>query len=60
MNTFMWGSPFTSKHLNVLVDLGATVIAPVEKTLACGDTGVGAMSAPQTIVAAVRRELGSK
>jgi len=60
MNTFMWESPFTAKHLSVLVQLGATTIAPVEKKLACGDTGVGAMSAPRSIVAAVRRELGSK
>ncbi len=29
MNTFMWDSPFTSKHLKALQDLGASVIPPV-------------------------------
>ena len=28
-------------------------IDPVEKTLACGDTGIGAMASPKTILRAV-------
>lgn len=29
MNTFMWDSPFTSKHLATLQELGASIIPPV-------------------------------
>ena len=50
MNTFMWESPFTNKHLNELKSLGITIIPPIAKTLACGDTGVGAMADVDTIV----------
>jgi phosphopantothenoylcysteine decarboxylase len=56
MNTAMWNSPFTGKHLAVLSEFpNVHVIDPVEKTLACGDTGIGAMASPKTIVLAVRR-----
>lgn len=44
MNTFMWNSPFTEQHLNVLRELGARVVPPIAKKLACGDDGVGAMA----------------
>ncbi len=52
MNTMMWDSPFTAKHLAELTSLGATVIPPVAKKLACGDVGNGAMASVETIVAA--------
>ncbi|CAL8465391.1 g4927 [Coccomyxa elongata] len=52
MNTFMWDSPFTSSHLGTLYELGATVIPPVSKTLACGDVGNGAMASPDVIAEA--------
>ncbi len=54
MNTFMWESPFTGEHLQRMQRLGAVVIAPVVKTLACGDTGNGAMASPADIVSATR------
>lgn len=45
MNTFMWNSPFTEKHLNSLKTLQCiTVVPPIVKTLACKDTGIGAMA----------------
>ena len=59
MNTMMWESPFTQKHLKTLVELGGgtiddqkrvQIIGPVEKTLACGDVGNGAMASPEDIV----------
>jgi phosphopantothenoylcysteine decarboxylase len=54
MNTAMWNSPFTGKHLAVLSEFpNVHVIDPVEKTLACGDTGIGAMASPKTILRAV-------
>ncbi|BDA50101.1 Phosphopantothenoylcysteine decarboxylase [Coccomyxa sp. Obi] len=52
MNTFMWDSPFTSRHLGTLNELGATVIPPVSKKLACGDVGNGAMASPDVIAEA--------
>jgi phosphopantothenoylcysteine decarboxylase len=53
MNTMMWDSPFTAQHLHTLQQLGAQVIPPVSKKLACGEVGNGAMAAPDDIVAAV-------
>lgn len=51
MNTVMWNSPFTSKHLGVLSkELGVHIIDPVSKQLACGETGVGAMAHVDDIV----------
>ena len=57
MNTFMWDSPFTSEQLARLRSLGATVVPPVGKRLACGDVGVGAMAAPEAIAAAAAAAL---
>lgn len=57
MNTFMWDSPFTAEHLAKLQSLGATIIPPVGKKLACGDVGMGAMAAPEDIAAAVAAAL---
>lgn len=54
MNTFMWTSPFTMRHLTALEDLGVTVIPPISKRLACRDTGNGAMAEPATIDSAMR------
>lgn len=39
MNTFMWDNPLTGEQLKKMESLGAMVISPVIKTLACGDTG---------------------
>ena len=112
MNTCMWESPFTRRHLDTLLELGGdgkkngngggggggvggggggrggplrkvmkfwgiatrslvpifgggsgsggtvSVIDPVEKTLACGDVGNGAMASVGTIVAAVALHAG--
>ena len=53
MNTFMWEHPVTKQQLDVLVEWGYTVVPCVEKKLACGDVGLGAMAAVDTIVTAV-------
>ena len=64
MNTMMWESPFTRKHLATLVELGGgtmddqnrvVIVGPVEKTLACGDVGNGAMAAPKDIMQMVEK-----
>ncbi|TKY87725.1 hypothetical protein EX895_003306 [Sporisorium graminicola] len=44
MNTLMYMHPLTEVHLKTCMEvLGYEVRGPVEKTLACGDTGRGAM-----------------
>ncbi len=44
MNTLMWENPLTEMHLRTVKEvLGYEVRGPVEKRLACGDTGKGAM-----------------
>ena len=57
MNTHMWESPFTPQQLGALSTLGAVVVPPVSKRLACADVGMGAMAAPDDSAAACRREL---
>ena len=55
MNTAMWESPLTARHLTVLNELGAVVVPPVAKALACGDVGVGAMAGVEEVAGAARR-----
>lgn len=55
INTLMWDSPFTAKHLQTLQDMGVTIIDPVSKRLACGDVGKGAMAEPRDIKQAVQQ-----
>ncbi|GIM14859.1 hypothetical protein Vretimale_17744, partial [Volvox reticuliferus] len=59
MNTAMWASPFTSRHLDTLTQLGVNVVVvpPVSKRLACGDEGTGAMAAPEVIAAQCQKIL---
>ena len=56
MNTMMWHNPITARQLNIMKDLGATVVDPVYKTLACGDTGIGAMAHINDIVKEVENQ----
>ncbi|CAM9755532.1 unnamed protein product, partial [Heterosigma akashiwo] len=49
MNTSMWAHPLTAHQLRGLEALGCAVAEPVAKTLACGDTGKGAMAAPADV-----------
>lgn len=45
MNTVMWESKFTNMHLDILNTIfDLHQVGPVEKGLACGDTGMGAMA----------------
>jgi phosphopantothenoylcysteine decarboxylase len=59
MNTLMWEHPFTKQHLDVLLGVGYQIVQPVTKTLACGDTGKGAMASIDTIIATVDAALGA-
>lgn len=67
MNTAMWLHPVTAKQVRVLeeewgVDVGGwvQVLRPVEKDLACGDTGSGAMREWKEIVREVEGWLAMK
>lgn len=54
MNTEMWAHPAVLRNLTWLNELNRYhLIDPVEKRLACGDTGIGAMAEPRDILAAI-------
>lgn len=53
MNTHMWQHPITAGHLKTIKSFGYTVIGPVEKSLVCGDVGLGAMAPVDHIVNAL-------
>jgi phosphopantothenoylcysteine decarboxylase len=57
MNTLMWTHPHTARHLAIARELGMRVVDPVEKRLACGDVGVGALAPTEDIVRVVRLAL---
>lgn len=50
MNEMMWKHPVTFEQVDRLEKWGIEMIKPITKTLACGDTGVGAMEEPAQIV----------
>lgn len=68
MNTAMWFHPITAKQLAILNDEWGvnsrnnegwvSVLHPVDKSLACGDTGTGGMMEWKTIVDKVEQYLG--
>lgn len=67
MNTAMWRHPITNKQLKTIVqdwtdgdDCSVILLKPVEKELACGDTGDGAMMDWKQIVARVAEHLKLK
>ncbi|KXJ28807.1 phosphopantothenoylcysteine decarboxylase [Exaiptasia diaphana] len=60
MNTCMWDHPLTNTHVSVLCNLGYIYVPPIAKTLACGDTGVGAMADVRCIVETVLQSLVEK
>jgi phosphopantothenoylcysteine decarboxylase len=60
MNTFMYMHPLTSRQLSVLIDqFGFSMIECVEKTLMCGDSGLGAMASVDSICNRVLEFLAS-
>ncbi|KAF2210363.1 hypothetical protein CERZMDRAFT_113297 [Cercospora zeae-maydis SCOH1-5] len=67
MNTAMWNHPVTKRHLDVLegewnVRNGGwvEVLRPIDKGLACGDQGGGAMREWKEIVQVIEERLGLK
>jgi len=60
MNTDMWESPHTERAFKPLWEIHGNkfrVVKPVEKKLACGTTGIGAMADPADIAKKVREAL---
>jgi phosphopantothenoylcysteine decarboxylase len=53
MNSLMWENELTDQQLDQLKLRPWKVVNPVEKELACGDTGIGAMAPIEKIVSAV-------
>lgn len=67
MNTAMWRHPLTKQQLSLFCDDNKPgpwhwiqVLMPVEKTLACGDTGDGAMRPWNEIVHVVKQYMQSQ
>ena len=54
MNTGMYNHPISTVQLQTLKEFGYIVISPIEKKLACGDVGIGAMATPSVIVGTVK------
>lgn len=59
MNTAMWKHPLTETQIRAVEQWGwVDVLWPVEKELACGDVGVGAMRAWEEVAGVVEARLG--
>lgn len=66
MNTAMWKHPVTTRQIKVLEDWDISksldgwvkLLRPIEKKLACGDVGDGAMAEWSTIVSEIEEQLG--
>ena len=57
MNTEMYNHPLTGSQLATLRSWGVEVIEPVEKVLACGDVGKGALPPVDEVVERIRKLL---
>jgi phosphopantothenoylcysteine decarboxylase/phosphopantothenate--cysteine ligase len=53
MHTEMWEHPATRKNVATLKSFGYTIVDPGEGALAGGDTGIGRLADPDTILAAL-------
>ena len=60
MNTGMWENPATQENARILKERGVHFVGPEGGRLACGDSGVGRMSEPQTIIDACVDILNAK
>lgn len=49
-NTYMWDHPTTRSQIQSLLNFSFKLVWPIQKTLACGDTGYGAMANIKDIV----------
>lgn len=59
MNHVMWAHPATQGHLKTLAGRGVHIVGPNEGALAEGESGLGRMSEPHEILAAIAARLGA-
>jgi phosphopantothenoylcysteine decarboxylase/phosphopantothenate--cysteine ligase len=57
MNCEMWDKPSVRRNVNQIVQDGVTLIGPEDGWLSCRQRGMGRMSNPETIVAAIEKAL---
>jgi phosphopantothenoylcysteine decarboxylase/phosphopantothenate--cysteine ligase len=57
MDGEMWGHPATRRNIETLRGFGYTIVEPEAGSLASGQTGVGRLAEPGTILAAVEQAL---
>lgn len=57
MHTGMWENDATQSNVATLVERGARIVGPSRGSLAAGDEGIGRMSEPEEILAAVEELL---
>lgn len=55
MNSNMWANPVVQRNIEILRDMKFEMIGPETGRLACGTEGVGRMTEPTDIIAAVER-----
>lgn len=60
MNRRMWAHPAVQRNVAWLRDHGCVLVGPEEGWLACGEVGPGRMSEPETLLAAIRKQLLSR
>jgi phosphopantothenoylcysteine decarboxylase/phosphopantothenate--cysteine ligase len=58
MHSVMWEKPALQEHLDTLRGRGVRIVGPVEGPLASGEVGMGRMSDPEAIIAAVEAAAG--
>ena len=59
MNHVMWGNPATQANIATLTARGVRLVGPESGPLAEGETGMGRMSEPMTILAAIEDFFGA-
>jgi phosphopantothenoylcysteine decarboxylase/phosphopantothenate--cysteine ligase len=57
MHPRMWAHPATQRNVATLSEDGHTIVGPEDGEVASGDRGLGRMSEPEAIAAAILREL---
>ncbi len=60
MNQVMWSNAATQSNLEVVEQRGVQIIGPDNGDQACGEVGLGRMSQPEEIVAALENESSQK
>ncbi|HWM93018.1 MAG TPA: bifunctional phosphopantothenoylcysteine decarboxylase/phosphopantothenate--cysteine ligase CoaBC [Thermoanaerobaculia bacterium] len=59
MHSVMWEKPAVQEHLDTLRRRGVWIVGPVEGPLASGEVGIGRMSDPEEIAAAIEGAAGA-